>query len=158
MKRERGGKDVKGKVYWWSTEIAEIRGRCNMWRRRLIRAKDRKDQELETQLAGELKTSRKELRKAIEKAKKRAWDELLERLNRDPWGRPYKMIMSKIKSDNVNIGEKLSIKTMEDILSKLFPKDRGVNVYRDGGYEAEEWIPAVTGEEMSDITTGPCAY
>lgn len=25
MKREKGGKDMKGKVYWWSTEITEIR-------------------------------------------------------------------------------------------------------------------------------------
>lgn len=125
MKRERGGRGMKGKVYWWSTEIAEIRGRCNMWRRRLVRAKGRNNQEREAQLAGELKNSRKELRRAIGNAKKKAWDELLEGLSRDPWGRPYKMVMNKIKSDNVNIGEKLSTNKMEEILSKLFPKDRG---------------------------------
>lgn len=120
-----------------------------MWRRRLIRAKSRKDPEQETQLAGELKNSRKELRKAIGKT---AWDELLEGLNRDPWGRPYKIIMNKIWSDNINIGEKLSKNTMEEILSKLFPKDRGVNKYRDGGREVGERIPVITEEEMNNIT------
>lgn len=36
----------------------------------------------------------------IGSAKKNAWDELLEELNRDPWGRPYKAVMNKIRSDN----------------------------------------------------------
>lgn len=43
MRSEKGEKKTKGKVYWWSTKIVEIR--CNMWRRRLIRAKSRKDPE-----------------------------------------------------------------------------------------------------------------
>lgn len=30
MKKEKGGRETKGRVYWWSIEIAEIRGRCNM--------------------------------------------------------------------------------------------------------------------------------
>lgn len=69
-------------------EIANLRERCNMWRRRLIRAKVRKDPERVSPLVGELKNSRKEFRKAIGKANKEAWDELLNGLERDPWGRP----------------------------------------------------------------------
>lgn len=70
MKREKVGKNTKGKVYRWSTEIAEIRGRCNMWRRRLIRAKCRKDPEQVSQLVGELKASRKELKKPSRRRKR----------------------------------------------------------------------------------------
>lgn len=55
MRSEKGEKKTKGKIYWWSAEIVEIRGRCNMWRRRLIRAKSRKDPEQVTRLAEELK-------------------------------------------------------------------------------------------------------
>lgn len=30
MKREKKGKNTRGKVYWWNAEIAELRGRCNI--------------------------------------------------------------------------------------------------------------------------------
>lgn len=72
MKRERDGAKRNTKVYWWNSELAEIRGKCNMWRRRLTRAKRRKSPGRASQLAGELKNNRRELRKAIEKAKKEA--------------------------------------------------------------------------------------
>lgn len=150
MKKEKGG-NKKIKVYWWSKEIADIRERCNMWRRRLVRAKGRQDRELEVQLAGELKNNRKELKKAIGKANKIAWDELLEGLSGDPWGQPYKVVMGKIKPENVNIGEKLPSSKMHEILNRLFPRDRKLNVYRDGGYETDERIPAVTDTEMNEI-------
>lgn len=42
MKIERDGVKRNAKVYWWSNEIAEIRGKCNIWKRRLTRAKRRK--------------------------------------------------------------------------------------------------------------------
>lgn len=103
MTREKIGEKRKDKMYWWNNKIAKIRGRCSMWRRRLIRAKGRKSLERVSQLAGELKNNIKKLRKAIGKAKREAWDELLERLNKDPWGQPYKVVMNKIRSENVNI-------------------------------------------------------
>lgn len=55
MRRDKGGREMRGRIYWWSTEVSEIRGRCNMWSRRLCRAKSRKNPERETRLAGELK-------------------------------------------------------------------------------------------------------
>lgn len=91
------------------------------------------------------------MRKAIGKAKKKAWDELLDGLSGDPWGRPYKMIMNKINPDSVNIAEKLTKNVMEGIVNLLFPKDRGVNVYKDDRYETRENIPAINSEEMDKI-------
>lgn len=78
MKRENGGKYDKSKVYWWNVNIAEIRGRCSMRRRRLTIAKCRKDPEQVAQLAGILKENRMELRETIGKAKKEAWNEPLD--------------------------------------------------------------------------------
>lgn len=89
-------------------------------------------------MAGELKNNRRELKKAIGKAKKEAWDELLEGLNRDPWGRPYKAIMNKIKSDSVDICRKLPGEVIEGILDSLFPRDRGLNIYKRNRNKVEE--------------------
>lgn len=66
-----------------------------MWRRRLVRAKGRKSPGRVSQLVGELKRNRKELRIVIGKDKKEAWNELLEGLNGDPWGRPYRAVMKQ---------------------------------------------------------------
>lgn len=124
MKKGAGGNERKRKTYWWNAEIANNRKRCNMWRRRLVRAKARKDLDSVEQLTGELKTSRKELRRSIGITKTEAWDELLEGLNKNPWGKPYKIVMNKIKLENMNICEKLPKDTLEEILKVLFPEER----------------------------------
>lgn len=122
-----------------------------MWRRRLTRAEDRKSLEQVSRLAGELKNCRRELRIAIGVAKKKAWDELLEGLSEDPWGRPYKIIMNKIRLNNLDICRKLPEETIENILGTLFPKDRGVNKYNVNRNAAPEWVPAITREEFDKI-------
>lgn len=125
MKRDKGENIVRNKMYWWSAEIAELREKCGMWRRRLTRTKSRSNIDRVTQLAGELKEKRKELKRAIGKAKRDAWSELLEGLSGDPWGRPYKAVMNKIKTENSNIIKKLAAGATKKILEELFPKDRG---------------------------------
>lgn len=151
MKRVKGTNTRKS-AYWWSADIAQGRDRCRMWRRRLLRAKSRQNDEQVTQLAGELRKSRKELRKMIGLAKKNAWDELLEGLNRDPWGRPYKMVINKMKESDCNVCEKLPVEVVEDIIRELLPKDRGKNRYYGGrGISREEMIPEITGEEFEGI-------
>lgn len=104
-----------------------------------------------SQLVGELKRNRKQLRIAIGKAKKEAWNELLEGLNRDPWGRPYKNVMKQVKLDNVEICRKLPIETIEDILRKLFPRDGGTKAYSEKKNEVKEWISAITVEELQIV-------
>jgi len=43
------------------------------------------------------RATRYALRGAISQAKARAWDELLEKLDRDSWGRPYKLVTKKLR-------------------------------------------------------------
>lgn len=83
-KRLRAGTSGRNKAYWWSAEIADLRGKCSMWRRRLVRAKRRGTPETAEQMAGALREGRKKLKKAIGTAKRKAWEELLEGLNADP--------------------------------------------------------------------------
>lgn len=122
-----------------------------MWRQKLTRAKVRKSPERISLLAGELKNSRKELRIAIGKTKREAWDELLEGLNRDPWGRLYKTAMNKIRPENMDICRKLPGKTIDDILGKLFPQDRGTNKYKGSRSRVEKSIPLTMVDEVEAI-------
>lgn len=115
-----------------------------MWRRRLVRAKGRKSLELVSQLAGELKDCRKELRIAIGTAKRKAWDELLEGLIGDPWGRPYKAILGKIRPSSMDTCRRLSEESVEKILGELFPEDRGKNKYIKNRNDDSEQIPKIT--------------
>ncbi|KAL6254797.1 hypothetical protein P5V15_014131 [Pogonomyrmex californicus] len=41
---------------------------------------------------------KRELKKAIARAQKAAWNELLEDINKDPWGKPYRAVMKKLQS------------------------------------------------------------
>lgn len=151
MKRKRAGMVRRKNVYWWNEQISgKLRKKCSAWRRRLIRAKRRGTQEVVSQLAGELNDSRKALRKAISRAKKEAWEELLEGLNGDPWGRPYKKIMEKLKEEDINICGKLPVDKIGEILGKLFPRDRGINMYTDKD-ETERQVPGITEEEMNTV-------
>ncbi|KAM3960856.1 putative 115 kDa protein in type-1 retrotransposable element R1DM [Aphomia sociella] len=80
-------------VYWWSEEIAEVRRQCVAARRRYTRSRRRwrfHDADEEAQLYVAYKEKKKALQLSISRAKTRAWQELLETLDRDPWGRPYR--------------------------------------------------------------------
>lgn len=42
------------------------------------------------------RVARRELRDAIRAAKKASWEELIQDLDADPWGRPYKIVSNKL--------------------------------------------------------------
>lgn len=150
--RRTGKITSKKAVYWWNNEIAEIRGRCSAWRRRLVRAKKRGDVVRVMDIVKCLKETRKELRIAIGKAKRQAWDELLESLDRDPWGRPYKMVLNKIKQENIGICEKMEAEDVNYILEELFPETNAVNMEGNETMRGEEMIPEVSVEELESIS------
>ncbi|XP_071451358.1 uncharacterized protein [Hetaerina americana] len=81
-------------VHWWNDDIAGIRRQCLQSIRLQQRAKDRpRFQEYHANY----KENCRKLKRAIKDAKKKCWHELCEEVDRDPWGRPYKMVMNKIK-------------------------------------------------------------
>lgn len=84
------------------------------------------------------------MRKLIDKAKKEGWNELLEGLNRDPWGRPYRLIMNKISTGRINVCEELPGKVVGRILGELFPRDRGVNFCAGGRSDEVDSVPKTT--------------
>lgn len=139
-------------VYWWNEEIAEIRGRCDAWRRRLLRAKKRNDVEQITDIVYRLKVTRKEQRVAIGKAKRDAWDELLNSLEKDPWGRPYKMVLNKIKQESIGICEKMEVNDIDRILEELFPKTSTNSADMEGTLRVGRMVTEITVEEIDSIS------
>lgn len=149
----RAGKIKNRKaVYWWNDEIAEIRGRCGAWRRRLIRAKKRKYLEHVTEIVNRLKETGKELRIPIGKAKREAWEDLLYSLDRDPWEHPYKMVLNKIKQDNIGICEKMETEAINRILEELFPKTNTINMGGEETIREKDLIREVSVDEIESIS------
>lgn len=62
------------------------------------------------------------LQVAIADAKSRSWSELLEGLNRDPWGRPYKMVLGKLRPWVPPLTETLDPGFVGDVVNTLFPR------------------------------------
>lgn len=149
----RKGISKRPSVYWWNSDIAELRRACNRFRRRLIRERARRNPQPETIRArwDALREARRELRKAIFRYKARMWRELVDDLDRDPWGTPYRVVMKKLHSGGVSIVEVLPPEIVEEIVATLFPVDR---IPRNGG-TTFEWRDdlAVTIEEVIEAGT-----
>jgi hypothetical protein len=84
-------------VYWWTTEIADLRKVCVSSHRALTRYHRRRVQDAteEACLHEAHCEAKKALRAKISRAKAAAHKEMLESLDRDPWGRPYRAIRAK---------------------------------------------------------------
>ncbi|XP_025267607.1 uncharacterized protein LOC105250072 [Camponotus floridanus] len=86
-------------VYWWSQEIAHLRADCVRKRHQYTRCRRRRHTEAEAAaLYAVYREANKQLQRAIKRAKDKAWAELLETLNEDPWGRPYLIVRKKLRS------------------------------------------------------------
>lgn len=90
----------KKPVYWWSNEIAELRKKCYKAKRITTRKKGDIDS------MNHYRTERISLRVAIKKAKKKAWELLINEVQNDPWGLPYKIFTKKFGHRNVIPGIK----------------------------------------------------
>jgi len=146
-------------TYWWSEQIAELRRAANAARRRLkhVRRGLRRGtvtRAEETAAAERYTDASRALRREIGASKAKAWQELLDSVNQDPWGRPYKMVMNKIKQWAPPFTESMDPPTRERILESLFPTDGGEitpweepPLDTEGGWR-EEW--RVQDEELRD--------
>jgi len=87
-------------AYWWTEEIADLRRSFVRARRtldRTRRAQNTPDLAARTREAEAYRNAQLALRKAIHAEKARAWDELLLTLDKDPWGRPYGMVLNRLR-------------------------------------------------------------
>ncbi|XP_033317575.1 uncharacterized protein LOC117215308, partial [Bombus bifarius] len=87
-------------VYWWNPDIAELRTRCVRARRQYLRARRwlRRDEEEVSLRYRTYRALRRSLQREIKKAKDRAWSELVETVESDPWWRPYRTVTQKLRA------------------------------------------------------------
>ena len=59
----------------------------------------------------------------IKDAKKKYWKELVETLDKDPWGRPCRLVLGKIRPKALPITEAMGKENLDKVLETLFPTD-----------------------------------
>ncbi len=128
-------------VYWWNDSIADLRRECNHARRRYTRSKNSNRSELH-QLYSE---ARNKLKIAIKLSKRQCWVDLCHQVDSDPWGKPYKIVMKKLKGVvSTNI---MCPILMQNTVNALFPQ-QSLRAFQIP--HVNEAIPEVTMEELNE--------
>ncbi|XP_032689018.1 uncharacterized protein LOC116852607 [Odontomachus brunneus] len=140
---------AKHQVYWWNAAIEALRRECVNKRRSLIRLNRRSTRhkkragspgragqhqpspsrnprrepdELTSRLAEEAyKEAKRNLHKEIARAKTEAWHELINSIEADSWGLPYRLVLKKLKGASSAVTETLKADALETVLNGLFP-------------------------------------
>lgn len=110
-------------VYWWSDYIAELRNACNQARRKWQRVKRKGHIEDILIMEEEYRSKKKVLSTEIRKAKTKAWNDLIQTIDKDPWGLPYRIVLKKLRRSNPSFGETLPLDILEQLVDRLFPQD-----------------------------------
>lgn len=111
-------------AYWWTEEIARLREVCLRARRQYTRIRRRRRAtSTETESAyATYRAATRTLQTAIADAKSRSWTELVNQLNRDPWGRSYKIVFGKLRPWVPPLTESMEPELVNTIIQSLFPR------------------------------------
>lgn len=129
-------------TYWWNESIAEKRRECIEKRRLWTRSKRRQIEREIRSCKRNYTEAKKQLRREIKIAKTKAWQELVEDVNRDPWGLPYLIVLKKLRKTSPGITETMDEGKINKLLDSLFP--RGIvhdptADWRDLEWNEKEW-------------------
>ncbi|CAD6235046.1 GSCOCG00012408001-RA-CDS [Cotesia congregata] len=128
-------------VHWWNDHISALREECHQ-KRRICQRSYRRTNSVE--LVAEYKKARRELNKAIKENKRRCWKELIYEVDKDVWGRPYKVVMTHLKKQQMP--SPTCPQLLQKIVTALFPQQRNFD-YQLAPGELDD-IPPVTEEEL----------
>ncbi|XP_076398060.1 uncharacterized protein LOC143266359 [Megachile rotundata] len=104
------------------------------------------------------------LQLAIKESKDRAWDEFLGSLERDRWGRPYKLVMEKLRPWAPPVAETLDPQFLGSVVEALFPREEHptrtgplLRLPRSDGVEVtvEDLVRAVRRVKARSTAPGP---
>lgn len=98
MPNDRHNEGNRTQIYWWTTEIDILRKKCLQARRRFTytnkRASSTEDEK--ERMWEEYREARRALRKAIQEAKREAWNKVIQDLDQNVFGQGYKIVVRKI--------------------------------------------------------------
>ena len=128
-------------IYWWNEEISSLRKECLRYRRRQTRARS---DEARQRAQDNYKDAKKKIKWAIQASKTKAFKELRDTIDENPWGSAYKIVLTKIKG--INAKAPTCPKLISEIVCSLFPQQQPL---RTLSYENTLMlIPPVTPEEI----------
>ena len=131
-------------AYWWNDEIAEVRRICLRSRRQAQRARGRASF---TDLRDRYAEARRNLGKAIKASKLRCWRELCREVDQDPWGRPYKTVMARLRKQGA--GTPSCPEFLDRIVRVLFPQQPADSNAATSHLEPDiREVPPVTSDEL----------
>lgn len=117
-------------VYWWNGRIAAARTECVRRRRLWTRSRGRCHEGAAAAAAeAEYREARKVLKRCIREAKAKCWAELVKSVDDDPWGKPYKVVLKKLRGPPATAT--MEPRTVRDIAAVLFPEGDGDGVPAD---------------------------
>jgi hypothetical protein len=134
LPKRRTTKPGRPAVHWWNADISAMRSECVRTKRskvrmiaRIARLRERTTGDFDDGRANaELKrtndaytAAKKRLKHAISRSKKACWSELIASVDRDPFGKPYKLVMRKLKGAPATAT--MEHQTLETVISTLFP-------------------------------------
>lgn len=96
--RKKGGRNQHRSTYWWNHNIADLRNECTRARREATR--HNRNQQINgnrnNDIQNRYRECRTNLKKAIERAKKEAWENICKEVDIDLWGIGYKIVTGKL--------------------------------------------------------------
>ncbi|XP_049309471.1 uncharacterized protein LOC125777805 [Bactrocera dorsalis] len=128
-------------AYWWNREIESLRSESHKARRRFQRNIGSLNCD---SLREAFKKKRNDLKKAIKKSKMTCFKELCEKVDENPWGAAYKIVMSRIKGGKCQAPTCPSL--LKNVVETLFPQQN----QEEGNYYREEAadVPEITEQEV----------
>lgn len=142
MPRKRG-ENQRPSVHWWNDQISVLRSEC--FRKRRIYQRNRRRPK-SAELVVEYKKARRELNRAIKDSKRRSWKDLIDEVERDPWGRPYRVVMTHLKSQPMP--SPTCPQLLKKIVTALFPQKHEFKYLTAQGELGD--IPRVTEKELME--------
>lgn len=114
---------IRKACHWWTDEIAGLRREAMNKRKQWQHARRRRFCSIEelNELANNYRAAKKALRKEIGRAKRVAWQELINTVESDPWGMPYRLVLKKLQGGNDSLTIGLEREVLEPLLDSLFP-------------------------------------
>lgn len=139
-------------MYWWNDTIARLRIECNKARKKWQKAKNKR-REILTELVEKeniYREAKNELRIEINRAKGRAWNELIRDIESNPWGLPYKLVLKKLRRTSPGITEQMEQSVLNYTIERLFPSDDEWHLGREM-IESDELEEPITPAEVHQV-------
>lgn len=113
-------------VYWWTPNIAEMRASCVRARKRPLRARRRRrirDEAEITRYYEAYRETRRTLQREIKIVKPRSWTEIVESVESDPRGRPYRLVTEKFDlRPHSPLTTHMDPMLLANVMGTLFPR------------------------------------